>query len=231
MSDRRDIQRLREEYRARDERVENSERYSLSNLSYVFMLQQREWEILRLLRQNGLIDLKGKHILEIGCGKGAVLQDFVRYGAAPHKLFGVDLLFDRLMTAQHALPSAQFANADGQRLPFPSEQFDLLLQFTAFSSILDPEIKNRMAGEMLRVLKPGGATLWYDFWLNPTNPQTAGIRLREIRQMFPGCTLSFRKITLAPPISRRLVPISKPLAILLESLRIFNSHYLVLIKK
>lgn len=231
MSDRRDIERLREEYRVRDERVEESERYSLTNPSYVFMLRQREREILRLLERNGLRDLESQRILEMGCGKGGVLLDFVGYGASLQNLYGVDLLFDRLLAAKHELPTAQLANGDGQHLPFPSECFDLLLQFTAFSSILDPGIKARMAQEGLRVLKAGGAILWYDFWLNPTNPQTAGIRLKEIQCLFPGCEFSVRKITLAPPISRRLIPISKPLTIFLESLRLFNSHYLVLIKK
>ena len=88
-----------------------------------------------------------------------------------------------------------------------------------------------MASEMLRVLRIGGAILWFDFWLNPTNPQTGGIRPKEIRTLFPYCTYIFRKITLAPPIARRIVPFSWPLAQFLESFGIFNSHYLVLIRK
>ena len=71
---------------------------------------------------------------------------------------------------------------------------------------------------------------WYDFWLNPTNPQTRGIRPAEIRRLFPNCRYEFHKITLAPPIARRVVPISWMLALFLESLKIFNSHYLVAIR-
>jgi len=55
---------------------------------------------------------------------------------------------------------------------------------TAISSILDPEIRRNICADMQRVLrspdpasgKPGGMILWYDFWLNPTNPQTRGVR-------------------------------------------------------
>jgi SAM-dependent methyltransferase len=143
----------------------------------------------------------------------------------------IDLLHDRLHNAHQQLPGSKFTNADGQSLPFSANEFDLLLQFTAFSSILDPRIKRNMADEMLRVLKPDGAILWYDFWWNPTNPHTAGIKPKEIKAFFPGCNITLRKITLAPPIARRVVPLSWPLALVLESLKIFNSHYLAVIKK
>jgi len=72
---------------------------------------------------------------------------------------------------------------------------------------------------------------YYDFWLNPTNPQTRGIRPAEIRHLFPGCQIEFHRITLAPPIARRLVPISWQLSALLEKLLVFNSHYLSVIRR
>ena len=73
--------------------------------------------------------------------------------------------------------------------------------------------------------------MWYDFWLNPTNPQTKGIRPAEIRQLFPGCRCSFQRITLAPPLARRIIPLSWGLGLLLEGLKLFNSHYLAAIQK
>jgi len=143
----------------------------------------------------------------------------------------VDLLFNRLPEANHKLPLAGLSCADGQHLPFPAASFDFVLQYTAFSSVLDPAIKNQMATEMLRVLKPQGIIIWYDFWLNPGNPQTRGIRPAEIRQLFPGCTYYFHKITLAPPLARRVVPVSWGFATFLESLKFLNSHYLTIITK
>ena len=71
--------------------------------------------------------------------------------------------------------------------------------------------------------------LRYDFRLNPTNPQTRGTRPKEIKRLFPGCAFEFHKITLAPPLARRVVPVSWMLACGLERLTIFNSHYLVAI--
>jgi hypothetical protein len=103
------------------------------------------------------------------------------------------------------------------------------MQYTALSSILDEAVRGNIALEMRRVLKPGGMILWYDFWVNPINPQTHGIRLAEIRRLFPDCVFEFHKITLAPPLARRLVPLSWGLALFLEGLRIFNTHFLVII--
>jgi hypothetical protein len=86
-----------------------------------------------------------------------------------------------------------------------------------------------MASEMRRLLKPTGHIIWYDFWLNPTNPQTRGIRQPEIRQLFPDCAIAFSRVTLAPPIARRLVPVSWIAAAALERLALLNTHFLALI--
>ena len=224
-----DIARLRNEYEDRKHRFAESDVYSLFNRANLFIVQQRQREVLTALKKNGFTDLSNLLILEMGCGGGGVLTEHLGFGASPENLCGVDLLFNRLLHAHHILPSSGFANADGQALPFPARTFDLVLQFTAISSILDPELRRNICADMLRVLKPGGMIIFYDFWLNLTNPQTRGIRPLEIRGLFHDCDFEFQKITLAPPIVRRLVSISWGLALFLEGLRIFNTHYLVMI--
>jgi ubiquinone/menaquinone biosynthesis C-methylase UbiE len=184
-----------------------------------------------MLKTEGLTSLSGMDILEVGCGHGGVLSDLVKYDAEPGRCTGIDLLHTSLSAARLRLPSSAIYCADGQSMPFPACQFDLVLQFTAFSSVLNMQIKTNMAAEMLRVLKQDGAILWYDFWWNPTNPHTAGIRPSEIKALFPNCEYIFRRITLAPPIAKLFVHISWPLVLFLESLILFNSHYLVMIKK
>ena len=87
-----------------------------------------------------------------------------------------------------------------------------------------------MAAEMRRVLRPGGLIVWYDFWTNPTNPQVRGIRPDEVRRLFPGCRCQFRRVTLAPPLARRLVRLSWTSALLLEKLRLLNTHDLAIIE-
>ena len=44
---------------------------------------------------------------------------------------------------------------------------------------------------------------------------------------FRNCELDSRRITLAPPIARRVVAVSWTPALRWENLRLFNSHYLV----
>ena len=224
-----DIFRLRNEYENRKRRFVASDVYSWFNQSNLFTLHQRQRAILAALKKKGFTNLSWYSILEMGCGSGRVLTEYLEFGALPEKLYGIDLLFDRLLHAHHNLHSSGFANADGQSLPFPDQTFDLVIQSTAISSILDSEFRQKICADMLRVLKPNGMILWYDFWLNPTNPQTHGIRPAEIRRLFPDCTFEFHKITLAPPLARRLVPLSWGLALFLEGLRIFNTHYLIVI--
>lgn len=225
-----EIDRVRNEYGRRAERYAGSDIYLRMNPANLFMVQQRQKALVHILRESGIGRLDGRRILEIGCGGGGVLLEFLEYGASPELLHGIDLLEDRIAEARRLLPLAQLVVGNAQQLAYPNGHFDLILQFTAFSSIHDSAVKTDMAREMLRVLKkPSGVILWYDFWLNPTNPETRGIRPAEIRALFPGCRYRFNRVTLAPPVARRLVPISWIAAELLEKIKLLNTHYLVAI--
>ncbi len=226
-----DLRRLRQEYARRAEKLETKSLYSSENPAYQWMISDRQKNILNLLSSTHTADLVDLRILEVGCGTGGVINEFIQLGAMPTRIVGIDLLLDRLQQASTDLPNCSWVNANGQHLPFQEKSFDLLLQFTAFSSILDLETKKDMAAEMLRVLKPGGHILWYDFIWNPTNPQTKGIGLKEIKFLFPGCELFPSRITLAPPLTRLLLPRYLQLANWLSSLKLLNSHLLVWIKK
>ena len=226
-----DLDRLRQEYAGRKTRKNLATLYSPFYQPYLFFSQQKTRVLVHALRKLGVESLEGKKILEIGCGSGGVLQEYQTLGAVPGNLFGIDLLFDRLIEAHDRCHRAGITNADGQNLPFPTNSFDIVLQYTAFSSILDAQVRQNMAAEMLRVLNQDGFIVWYDFWWNPTNTQTKGIRPAEIKELFPGCRIDLHKTTLAPPIARRIVPLSWGLAFFMESLGLLNTHYLVTIQK
>ncbi len=231
MSEPTDLDRMRQEYADRKARLAGSDRYSYLNPAYLFAMQQRQRNVLSLLHEKGISSFDSLRLLEVGCGSGGVLLEFLMLGASPGHANGVDLMPDRVIEAHARLPHLPLVCADGQNLPYRNDQFDLIIQYTAFSSILDHQIKIRIAQEMVRVLrKSNGLLLWYDFWLNPTNRQTAGIRPGEIRMLFPGCRFNFRRVTLAPPLARWVVPVSWGLAGLLEKFVFFNSHYLVVIQ-
>jgi hypothetical protein len=159
-----------------------------------------------------------------------VLREFLSFGVSPESFHGVDLLHWRLMEARSITPQSPLVNADGRHLPYPDGCFDVVMQLTAFSSILDDQVRHEVAAEMLRVLASDGLILWYDFWVNPLNRETRGVRLAEIRDLFPHCRRDHRRITLAPPIARRLAPVSWLACYALEKLRIFNTHYLAVIR-
>lgn len=221
-----DLRRLRSEYARR---LDECGRYSLFNAGHLFAAQSRQRAVLRSLRRSGLYPLDKRRILEVGPGTGGILLETLSYGAEAAGLFGADLLFDRVHAAHQRLATLPLTCADGQRLPYPAHTFDLSMQFTVFSSILSDDVRWNMAQELVRVTRRSGTIIWYDFWLNPTNEQTRGIRPAEIRHLFPNCRLEFERITLAPPIARRLTPVSWGLSWALETLKVFNTHYLATI--
>jgi SAM-dependent methyltransferase len=223
-----DLERLRAEYADRERRFAESDRYSLSNPANLFLVQQRQRAVLGMLRRQGIHPLEGRRVLELGCGEGGVLLEFLVFGALPSRLHGTDLLRERVRRGRTRLPHVPLTCGDGQSLPYAAGAFDLVVQYTVFSSILDDEVRANLAGEMLRVLRrPGGMILWYDFWLNPLNEHTRGIRRAEVRRLFPNCRLTFQRTTLAPPLTRRLVNLGWGVCYLLERLALFNTHYLV----
>lgn len=223
--------RLHSVYGRRDANPAVQARYGPFNPANLFICQQRQREVLALLRKHGLHTLDGQDILDVGCGAGDVLVEFLGYGAAPACLHGVDLLSARLTKARARLPNSALSRADAQSLPYPDDTFSVVLQYTAFSSILDDEVRQNAASEMLRVMKPDGLILWYDFWLNPVNPETRGIKQKEVRHLFPSCRFDFHRTTLAPPVTRVLAKHSLLLCYLLERIPLMCTHYLVAITK
>lgn len=222
-----DIERLRTEYARRAERLSAANPYALTNPDYLFTIQQRQRAVLRMLNRSGLVPLNPHRVLEIGCGSGGVIREFLSYGA--RDVHGIDIRADSLRIARENWIAVPLACANAEHLPYPADRFDLVLQFTAFSSILDDAVHMQMVSEIRRVLRKPGKILWYDFWLNPGNPQTRGMQLRDIQRLFPGCRIQHEKITLAPPAARRIVGKSWLFASLMEKFKIFNSHILALI--
>lgn len=207
--------------------------YSHFAPAFLFHAQERERKTLSLLSRNGLGDLRDTRILEVGCEKGRFLLDLLRWGAHPENLTGVDVLSEHIAAARAICPGAVSLFAQNAAdLPFENASFDLVVQGTAFSSILDTKTRESAAAELLRVLRPAGKVLWYDFFLNnPNNRDVRGLRKREIRNLFLDCRIDFQRITLAPPIARFIAPRSRLVFEFLSSVRFLNTHYLALIHR
>ena len=143
-------------------------------------------------------------LLEIGCGGGGNLRRLIAAGLAPERLVGNELLPARVKAARASLPAAtRILAGDASALDLPDGSFDVVFASTVFTSILDEDLRRRVAHSMWRLVRPGGAVLWYDFAVdNPRNPDVRGVDARSIRALFPEGCASIRRVTLAPPLAR-----------------------------
>lgn len=223
--------RIKEAYAKRNI-ANKSKLYSYLNPSALLMYQEREKAILRALDLNGFQNMSDKRILDLGCGTGPTLRDFVKYGAYPENCYGIDLLPDRIEEAKRISPNMHFRCGNAENLSFDNEYFNIVLSSTVFTSIFDKNMKQNIAREMIRVLKPTGLILWYDYHMdNPKNPDVRGVKKKEIHELFPDCDIKLERITLAPPLTRAIAPHSFLLCYLLEKIKILNTHYLGTIRK
>src|SRR5204863_8129549 len=116
--------------------------------------------------------------------------------------------------------------------PWPDASFRLAIASTVFSSVLDSRVRSAIAEEIVRVLVPGGALIFYDLAIgNPRNPDVLPISRRDLARFFP--TLSVRAVsaTLAPPIARAVAPGSVALAHVLEAVPFLRTHVLAILVK
>jgi SAM-dependent methyltransferase len=196
------------------------------------MAEERRRATRDLLEQEGYFPLAERSVLDVGCGAGSELVPLIEWGADPTRLHGVDLLPDRIEIAKARLPAIDFRVGNAETLDFADESFDIVLLFTVFSSILDSHMSDNVAREVARVVKPGGAVVWYDFrWPSPYNRSTRPVWRRRIEAYFPSFRPVLQTLTVLPPLSRRLGRFTQTLYPLLGSVPLMRSHYFGLLIK
>lgn len=196
------------------------------------MVQERMGLLSQALARRGLLPLTGRQVLEVGCGTGRELARLLAWGGEPSHLYGVDLLPDRIAEARASHPDLRFEQQNAEALGFPDASFDLVLVMTVFSSIQDDRMARNVAGEIDRVLKPGGLVVWYDFrYRSPGNPHVHPISRGGIRALFPSYAIDLRSATLLPPLARRLGRLTSAAYPMLARLPALRSHYLGVLDK
>lgn len=139
-------------------------------IGFLELLWGRGWlspggpdELARLLSGE---DLKGKHVLDIGCGAGGIDCLLVtEYGAA--KVTGIDVEAPVLETARARAEEAgvsdriDLVKVEPGPLPFDDASFDVVFSKDSIVHIPD---KHSLVREVFRVLKPGGVFVASD-WL------------------------------------------------------------------
>lgn len=211
----------------------DSDRYHMLNPDVWQTVQERQRAMLRLFARLGWHDLESRRVLEVGCGTGGNLLELLRIGFAPRNLAGIELLPDRFAQAMQGLPSGvTLMQGDASTAKFPDESEDIVLQSTVFSSLLDAPFQWRLAQAMWRWVRPGGAVLWYDFTVNnPRNPDVRGVSVARIRELFPHGRVQVQRVTLAPPIARRVCALHPSLYTVFNVLPFLRTHVLAWIEK
>jgi len=223
--------RIRDAYTRRQHQLRDRVS-SWSRPSYAYAMQDRERRVLTAL-QRLEVRLAETRVLEVGCGTGAWIRDFIKWGVPPENIWAVDIQPEAVHEARHrSAAGVHLECCSATSLPFAAASFDLVLQATVFSSILEPAVRRLVAAEMLRVARQDGSILWYDLRVNnPWNSDVRGIGRAEVAELFPGCRIDLRRIELAPPLARRIAPRSHFLWLLLTSVPWLCTHYLGVIRK
>jgi len=124
------------------------------------------------------LDLKGKTILDIGCGCGGAAFHLLRQHGAAH-VTGVDvepLVIERAsaLAVQYGLTSeTTFNTVEPGPLPFADHSMDMIFSKDAFLHIPD---KEALMQDCARVLKPGGIIAASDWMRIDDNPPSAQMR-------------------------------------------------------
>lgn len=226
-----------------------AKRWTYLNDTALHIYQERERLILRTIKKYGHSDIRSKVILDIGCGNGWMLQEFVKYGADPTKLHGIDIRDEAIHSAVFNGKfghNIHFLMADALNIPYADSVFDVILVFTLFSSI--PNISQRygIAIEIMRVLKPGGIAIVYDMNANVKNPlkriplirrmfshnpNMKIITKKEMKDMFSKCNLEFKTLTTHWYLLAPVLRFSRFIAVILDMIPLLQTHYLITIRK
>src|SRR4029077_14329966 len=134
-------------------------RHPVGSRGFFDDLDQYHFEKLHhLLRLVAFDGYRGRTVLEVGCGAGVDLARFARGGAT---VAGVDLAASAIDLARANFEQqglqGRFEIADGERLPFADNSFDLVYAHGVVQYTANPR---RLVEECRRVLKPGGDAIF-----------------------------------------------------------------------
>jgi ubiquinone/menaquinone biosynthesis C-methylase UbiE len=108
----------------------------------------------------------GESVLDVGCGTGSLAVAAKQRVGTDGAVFGIDASPEMIARANRKARKAAvdiaFQQAAAEALPFPDQQFDLVLS-TLMLHHLPRKTRQACACEIRRVLRPGGRLLAVDF--------------------------------------------------------------------
>lgn len=200
-----ELDRIRRAYAAKDASLTYRQQYQpFAEVPFGYLLQRLRC-LGDLSRGAGIESLAGLDICDLGCGSGDFLGLMPSFGANPQRLVGVEFMPDRLAAARLAYPALHFEPAPGDRIPLPDGSCDLVICSLVFSSVHSADLRQRLAEDCARVLRPGGYVFWWDlFHLADLEPPAT----LDPRALFPGWSITEQRVAWRPlpsaGMSRRL---------------------------
>lgn len=168
-------------------------------------------------------------LLDYGCGVGARLLEIYRLGATFSNLYGFDCNPSRINIAKKIFESTNIMHGENSYSISP-KQFDVLMNSTMMSSILDDKQASKIANEFYRLTKDSGFIIWYDLCLkNPYNPNVRSYKIKDILKLFPNHKIIYRKKICLPPVSG-LKELPFPLLRTIHTIPLLRSHYFIVLK-
>tara|TARA_Y100000996_G_scaffold148791_1_gene114604 strand:+ start:100 stop:726 length:627 start_codon:yes stop_codon:yes gene_type:complete len=197
----------------------------MMNVGDKLIKKERDKQIYQFLVNNKNFSKKNE-ILDFGCGEGFIMEQLVNWGADHDQLTGVDISKKRIKIAKSRFESLRFLHIS-DKIPFSDDKFTIIVISTVFSSIIGNSNRVFWAQEIDRVLKKGGAIIFYDMKLNnPFNFKTKKISKRELQHLFKNYSIKTKSLTVIPQLSRIISLVSPNIYPFLTKLRFLHTHFI-----
>jgi len=103
-------------------------------------------------------------ILDLGCGYGRVLNELYKHGYK--NLTGIDYSEGMIKRGLRLYPYLNLIKNDGERIPFPDNDFDSVILIAVLTSSYKDEEQENLISEISRVLNDGGILYINDYLIN-----------------------------------------------------------------
>lgn len=169
------------------------------------------------------VDRSTARVIDVGCGQGAGLLQFIKLGFSPSNLTGIDNSVERIEKARQLLPAATFEVTSAENLPFESGSFDLVFESTMLGTLESQSLLKSIAKEMIRVTRAGGYIMLADWrYSRRGSGVKTAISNQFVDRVFEvgSATSVVTRVrgALAPPLGRRLSRAAPSLYFLVQTL-------------
>lgn len=198
-----EIEKIKQHYSSRDTE-EKYKKYNSSNTFSLSIVAEREKIYSKILKKK-FINFSCLKVMEIGAGGGGNINFFNSLGVLRENIYANELMENRVDILRKKFSDIKIFPGNAIDMEF-DEEFDVVFQSTVFTSVLDDNLRKQLAEKMWNMLRPGGVILWYDFvFSNPWSDYVRKVTRHEVKVLFPySIEIAFHRVTLAPPIGRRV---------------------------